>query len=164
MITNCFAVVLVVWASHVEPSWACMLPVCQHMYMDPTMARSFVTRWKPQFVGCTPCSITGIPAYVRARIQLRSSLCVGAFVSHRDVLFVVNNAVGTPKNPTYHVTTVLWNAKGPNAEDFRIFKNWWHASINCRSIEKRNVEIYLEGNHLEDETERKLWTLSDVAP
>lgn len=117
-----------------------------HLFMDTDAARAYIGRWKPQVIGDTVVSITGISPYTRAMTRASENACMGLLCNERNVAYVLQR-MGDGDDA---LVAVLWSTPHASLEDFRDLREWYvHHG-------KRLPRV-----HLLDETERDLWVLSE---
>lgn len=117
------------------------------LYLDPNAARKYVRRWRPQQLGDTLVSVSGIHCYTRAIIQLHKEDCIGMVSNVRDVAFVLHG--GGDRDPFRDfVACCLWRT-GPSVEEFRDLHEWYETMMPKGRI--------LDGSLLFDQVEREMW-------
>ena len=128
----------VVWLSLV-------MALTPHLFLDTEAARAYIGRWKPQVVGDTVVSLTGIASYTRAMTRASENSCVGLLCNERNVAYVLQR-FGDGDNA---LVAVLWNTPTASVEDFRDLREWY------AHYDTRPPHV-----HLLDEDERDLWSVS----
>ena len=126
----------------------CLLAVVPHLYVDKAYARSYIARWKPQRVLNTFFSVTGVEAYVRARVHLTDEHCVGLLVSTHNVAYVLHK-----HESSLGIASVLWNSSNACLEDFHALREWYAYANPERPM--------LHGDLLTEAVEQDLWAMSE---
>jgi hypothetical protein len=119
-----------------------------YLFLNTHDANKFLERWRPQLVASQLVSVTGINSYSRARIQLSYPNCVGMLINARNMGIVLHK-----KNETvYQLGCCLWPSGSPIIDEFREFREWCDCMLPL---------IHMDGDILQDDDERELWTLSE---
>jgi len=107
-----------------------------HAYLDRGAAISFLHKWKPQVVGESLVSVTGVDSYTRARIALECDLSSGVLVGESMDTFVASFA---QKNRT-KIIAVLWSSPdAPKIERFRALRVWHYNNFPSLSMDGSSI-------------------------
>ena len=117
--------------------------------LEPSTAKSFVTRWKPQFVLNQLISTTSINSFTKAMIHLGDARCKCFLLSPSHVGYVV-----LTKDEKDYVSCILWTQEEKDVEELRSLKEWYAYTTGKN----------LDGSLLIDSIERELWSLTDFEP
>lgn len=115
------------------------------LVLDPSMAKSVVARWKPQFVLDQLVSSTNINAFAQAMIHLEDKRCKCFLLSPSHVGYVVLTDEGQD-----YLLCILWTQEDKCADELRSLQKWYTATAG----------IPLNGSLLSDSIERDLWISS----
>lgn len=140
--------ILLIWSTPV--AFVATLPSLPHGYLNRVDAISILGKWKPQVVGDSLVSLTGVSAYTRARIALENDLSSGGIVSPSMDLFVAS----FENNPRMtRLLVVMWSSpEAPKTERFRDLRRWYDAEF---------PDSCVSGDSIEEDEDRTLWELSD---
>ena len=121
-----------------------------HVYVDRWNAGAFVTRWRPQVVAGHIISVTGVNAYARTHIALQDKRCIGAIIQMRDNARIGVYVLHRVDAVHLNIANILWTSHSVMMSDMRAFRTWY---------ERRFFEE-LNGDTLQDDTERTCWDIS----
>lgn len=117
-----------------------------HMYVDPAEARLLTKRWKPQLVGTSLVSMTGMHPYTRALITISNKRCTGMIFSEDSMAYVMH---GDESRKDGRIVAILWNEAVPSVEPLRNLRAWYE-DLNLNVPDTEGL----------DAVEEDLWNMS----
>lgn len=121
-----------------------------HVFLDASHAASVAKHWRPQIVGTSIVSITGVEKYVNARCALEHTRCTGAVLQYSKAghacLFIT-------KRDAYdqlQLSCILWHTSKQMFQRMRALRKWHDDRFPDE----------LHGKELSDLVERDMWDLT----
>ena len=81
------------------------------LFLEPSFARQYIHRWRPQIVAGNLVSVTGVKPYAKAMITLENPDCVGMLCTRENSAFLI-----VRRNSTDFVACCLWPGHQPEKE------------------------------------------------
>ena len=92
-----------------------------HIWMSNVHSKTYVEKWKPQLIGESLVSLSGVKEYTEVMLKLSSDDKNTGLVriDANDVLYIVKT-----NNETIYLEDVLWGKKNNKKDMFSDFKEW----------------------------------------
>ena len=113
-----------------------------HMWMSNLHSKAYVEKWKPQLIGDSLVSLSGVKEYTGIMLKLSSDVESTGLVriDANDVLYLVKT-----NNHTIYLEDVLWGKQNNKKDMFGDFREW------CDTF---GFEVCA---HLKDDVDNEIW-------